>query len=237
MINIINKVLISNNYESIEIENSLSNYVIKLFQSQSHAYKDEFFIVLQSNIQSNSDALDILKEKSEILYEEILNSGKVPPTFKKNSTLIICQDQTKIERGTIYSLEEDPFNFKKNVITYTEEELNSLEKYLSEKNINELTNENISKIINSKNGIEFLEFKENKENKLNYYSLTLKIILKLPFITYIPKEKLLNDLELDIKNSLNSSQNEIYNKLLNLSLEWNDENIFQNINQIWGEIE
>ncbi|EPR9359598.1 hypothetical protein RBI11_11120 [Acinetobacter baumannii] len=237
MINIINQVLINNNYKIIEVESSLTNYFINLFQSHPHAYKDEFFITLQSKTQSDSDALDILTEKAEILYEEILNSGIVPPTFKKNSTLIICQEYSKIERTTIYSLEEDPFNFKKNVITYTEEELNSLNSYLFERSIVDLTNETISKIINAKDGLDFLSFKENQENKKDYYSLILKIILKLPFITYIPKEKQLDDLELEIQNSLSISHHKIYKKLLDSSTEWNDENILENINLIWGETE
>ncbi|MBN0617384.1 hypothetical protein JTM18_36430, partial [Pseudomonas aeruginosa] len=69
---------------------------------------------------SDAAAQKILEEKAQELFEAISNSGKVDRPFEKNCTMLICHEEEGISRQTILALEEDQYNFKKNVITYTQ---------------------------------------------------------------------------------------------------------------------
>ncbi|CAI3100100.1 hypothetical protein MWMV2_MWMV2_01074 [Acinetobacter oleivorans] len=235
MISIVNYILICNGYKTIEIAQLLEGYSCFLFKPIDN--KDEFFVTIESHSQSDDDAKNILENKADELFDLIFSSNIVSPFFKKNCTLILCQEYSKIERSTIFQIEEDPYNFKKNVIVYSENELNSLKDYLSKDNNISLTNEKINQIINSNNGSDFLNFKSNQEKTDNYYSLIIKIILKLPFITYIPQEQDLENLEEEIYNSLSEKQKIIYEKLIDQDIEWNENDIYKNVCSIWGETE
>ncbi|MFL1408695.1 ABC-three component system middle component 1 [Acinetobacter baumannii] len=235
MISIVNYILICNGYKNIELAQFLEGYFCFLFKPIDN--KDEFFVTIESHNQSDDDAKNILENKADELFDLIFYSNIVSPFFKKNCTLILCQEYSKIERSTIFQIEEDPYNFKKNVIIYSENELNSLKDYLSKDNNIRLTNEKINQIINSNNGTDFLNFKYNQEKTDNYYSLIIKIILKLPFITYIPQEQDLENLEDEIYNSLSEKQKIIYKKLIDQDIEWNENDIYKNVCSIWGETE
>ncbi|MDO7440339.1 ABC-three component system middle component 1 [Acinetobacter baumannii] len=235
MISIVNHILICNGYKNIELAQFLEGYSCFLFKPIDN--KDEFFVTIESHNQSDDDAKNILENKADELFDLIFYSNIVSPFFKKNCTLILCQEYSKIERSTIFQIEEDPYNFKKNVIIYSENELNSLKDYLSKDNNIRLTNEKINQIINSNNGADFLNFKYNQEKTDNYYSLIIKIILKLPFITYIPQEQDLENLEDEIYNSLSEKQKIIYKKLIDQDIEWNENDIYKNVCSIWGETE
>ncbi|WP_269516988.1 ABC-three component system middle component 1 [Acinetobacter baumannii] len=159
MISIVNDILICNGYKTIELAQLLEGYSCFLFKPIDN--KDEFFVTIESHNQSDEDAKNILENKADELFDLIFSCNIASPFFKKNCTLILCQEYSKIERSTIFQIEEDPYNFKKNVIVYSKNELNSLKDYLSKDNNISLTNEKINQIINSNNGSEFLNFKTN----------------------------------------------------------------------------
>lgn len=236
MITVINNILSSNGYQLVDIELPDNNPNIFLFSPSANGKKEEYFVTIQLPTQSNEAAKELLEHKAEELFETISNSGKVERYFIKNCTMLICHDETLIHKETIFSIEEDPYNFKKNVITYSEIELSGLKDFLTSNNINEISNSKISEIINSHNGELFLDFKNNHETKQNYYSLILKISLKLPFITYIPQKKELINLCLEIENSLDEYNSIIYKKIMNLEIEWSENNIYQHVEKIWGDL-
>ncbi|HGN2710387.1 ABC-three component system middle component 1 [Pseudomonas aeruginosa] len=234
MINIINNILSSNGYKQVDMETSLDNDSIYLFCPSERSKREEYFVTIQLQTQSDAAAQKILEEKAQELFEAISNSGKVDRPFEKNCTMLICHEEEGISRQTILALEEDQYNFKKNVITYTPGDLATLKAHLSEGGIKKITNDAINEIINSEGGRNFLAFKGNHPNSKGYYSLTLKTALKLPFITYSPQEQQLTNLSSEIENSLSPHQSSIYSQLMESEAEWTDDNIHHQVAKIWG---
>lgn len=235
IINVLEKIFDNNCYEKVNFNFSLINAKYFIYTPVDKENKEEYFVLLELLNQSNNNIKFTLEDISEYLFETIINYGDVERYFGKNSTLIICHKENKIERMTTLSLEEDLYNFKKNVIAYTEKELQGLRIYLKEKHIEELTNETIRNIINENNGSQFVKFKENKGNNTDYYSVLMKIFLKLPFLTYETQEKGLSKINEDIDKELSVAQREIRDNILNIKDEWTDENILSFASKNWGK--
>ncbi|MCQ1056302.1 Uncharacterised protein [Acinetobacter baumannii] len=236
MITIINKILSSNGYQVVDIELLDNNPNIFLFSPSSNDNKEEYFVTIQLPTQSNESAKELLEHKAEELFEAISDSDKVERYFIKNCTMLICHNETFIHKETIFSIEEDPYNFKKNVITYSETELNDLKDFLTSNNINEISNSVISDIINNRNGQNFTDFKNTHKTIRNYYSLFLKIALKLPFIMYTPSKKELINLSLEIENSFNAQDSLIYKKIMESDIEWSESDTYLQVVKIWGNL-
>jgi hypothetical protein len=62
----------------------------------------------------------------------------------------------------------------------------------------------------------------------------MKLVMKLPFLTYSPQEKTLSNLDEDISKSFSARQSIIYNTLLNTPLDTNELEFDKIINDIWG---
>ena len=150
--------------------------------------------------------------------------------------MLICHEDSLIQRETIFLIEEDAYNFKKNVITYSNNELIDLEKFLKINNVHEISNFVISEIINEKNGQSFTAFKSTHQTVQNYYSLILKIALKLPFIRYSPSQKELINLSLEIEKSVSKQDAIIYKRIIESDVEWTESNIYQKVEKIWGNL-
>lgn len=236
MIGIINNIISSNGYKLVDVEFSIDFAVIYLFCPLNLSKREEYFVTIQLNEQSDEAAMVLLEEKAQELFEKISCSSTVDVSFEKNCTMIICQFENEIDRQTILNLEEDQYNFKKNVIAYSQHELDSMKCYLAKNKINKITSDVINVIINSNGGKDFLEFKGALKVKRNYYSLILKIILKLPFITYSPQDQELVNLSHEIESSLSPNQFLIYDQLLKSDENWNEENISQQVEKVWGRL-
>ncbi len=72
-------------------------------------------------------------------------------------------------------------------------------------------------------------------NASNYYSLIVKLFLKLPFLTYSIEEKELIDLNGEIENKLTQHQKYIFKKLISNESEWTDNNIHDLVVVTWGK--
>lgn len=234
MIDIINNILCSNGYVRVDIDMSLDDHDIHLFCPAKDSRREEYFVTLQMLEQSDATAQAILHEKAQYLFETIRDSGKVDRPFEKNCTMLICHEESKISRKTILTIEEDQYDFKKNVIAYSARELESLRHHLLENGIEKLTNSTINEIVNSDNGRGFLAFKDNHKDSNGCYSLILKTVLKLPFVTYSPQEQQLINLSFEIEKSLTQYQSSIYNQLVESDVVWTEENIHQQVERIWG---
>lgn len=236
MITIINNILLNNGYKLVDIELTHEIADIYLFCPLELSKREEYFVTIQLYMQSDEAAQDVLKEKAQELFEKISHSGKVDVSFEKNCTMLLCQDDSKISRKTILAIEEDQYDFKKNVIAYSQKELEDIENYLDQQKIQKITNSIINDIINADSGERFLEFKNNHKMSKDHYSLILKVVLKLPFIIYSPQEQKLTNLSDEFESSLSPDQSLIYNRLVNSDIEWNDENIHQQVERIWGDL-
>ena len=231
MINLINNIISNNGYQSIDFDFDEPRFMITLFKARDEN-KQEYFLSLQAEEQDNEVAIQLLEEEAQSIFDKVRNSGKAERFFEKNCTMIVCHEALKIKKETIFSLEEDPYNFKKNVLTYSTGELLALQTYLSTNGIEKIDNATINNILNANGGKSFLEFKESSTRGL--YSIILKTILKLPFLIYTPQEQKLSNLALDIENNLSFGLNEIYKEIISLETEWNDENILDEVMKIWS---
>lgn len=237
MIKILKNILSSNGYTQINIDLPFQTHIIHLFSPNEENEREEYFVTIQLHNQSNEAVQILLEQDAQELFEFISQSGLVGLSFEKNCTMLICHNENSIDRQLILSIEEDQYNFKKNVITHSLHELEDLHSYLTTNNINEITNTVINEVINGENGKDFLEFKGSQNNSQGYYSLIMKIILKLPFITYSPKEKELTNLCLAIENLFSPRSLSIYNQLLTSEKDWSEDDNYKQIEKIWGTLE
>ncbi len=235
MINVLKNIFDSNNYHKVDVNFCLVEGEFFTYTPVDSANKEEYFVILELFNQSDENLKSTLEELSEYLFEKITNSGSVERYFVKNSTLIICHKDNQIERLTTLTLEEDLYNFKKNVITYSEKELNDFKRYIKEAELTKLTNSILKNIINEKSGSSFIKFKNISANNASYYSLLMKIFLKLPFLTYETQEKDLSKINEDINNELTDHQRKVLDEILDVKEEWNDETIHTLVSRIWGE--
>lgn len=231
---IINDILNSNGYQESDIPLCQEVAQLNLFQPSASNHRQEYYLVVKLYEQSDESAKQFLEHYAQDWFDKIIISGLVGQEFEKNCTLILCHKEEHLTRSSILMIEEDQYNFKKNVITYTDNELADLQEYIDKHQLILLNAEVINDVINENSGMSFLQFKNNNKEQRNYYSLVLKLILKLPFISYFPQEQKLSNLIVDIEQSLSSSQLSIYQKLTEQSELWEDDNIEEKVESIWG---
>jgi hypothetical protein len=96
--------------------------------------------------------------------------------FDKNTSLLIIskRENSEIERQNIFKIEEDPFQFKKYVLTYTDDSLVSLKSKIEEDNSESLLNLLVDESI-------FNEYKESHQD-YSWHNLLYNIAHKLPFL-------------------------------------------------------
>jgi len=235
MINIINNILFSNGYKQVEFELQQGVAEIYLFCPKDESKREEYFVTVQLRVQSDNAAQLLLEDKAQDWFDAISCSGKLDQTFEKNCTMLLCHEEGEISRQTILEIEEDQYNFKKNIIVYTQQEVFALQSYLEQEQIDKITTSVINSIINADSGKGFLEFKDNQQQE-DYYSLILKTALKLPFVTYSPQEQQLANLLGDIESSLSPAQSSIYSQLENSDEEWTEKNTDHHVERIWGNL-
>ncbi|MEZ9157086.1 ABC-three component system middle component 1 [Vibrio lentus] len=234
MNNLINRILISNGYQETEVFLHQDSAELNLFKPNLGNHRQEYFLVVKLNDQSDESARKFLDIHTQDWFDKINTSGLVEQEFAKNCTLILCHKEDKIDRNTLLMIEEDQYNFKKNIITYSDSELLDLQSYIDKNQLSEISEGVINSIINQNGGMSFLHFKSNNKEQKDYYSLILKIILKLPFISYLPQEQELSNLLGDIEHSFSSNQLSIYKKLTESSDLWAEDEIEEKIEDIWG---
>lgn len=157
------------------------------------------------------------REKKDIdfnsFYEEIKKLEEYNDhRMDKNLSMLICakreglEDNEEISRK-IYKIEEDPYFFKKYVLTYTSQQERLIR---SEASLNSI----VDFLYNTLNDHEaFLSFKSNPY-KESVYNLVSKIFIKLPFLNLKNIHREIYDLSGNINLSLDSSKIELRNKAL-----------------------
>lgn len=137
--------------------------------------KSDFFILLDKNNIASGE-LSLLEESGLNELDEILKRHEtVTDAYAKNTTLILCiSSNEEIEKHDIVSsLEEDKYLFKKNIIFYSENETDELQKLFSE----DYTLEKANSVLQT-TGL----FENLKSNKNSGYALLTRLFIKLPFL-------------------------------------------------------
>lgn len=201
------------------INKTESFYAISM-EEQKVNYYLVLFIDNLTDIEKNNLNLNYYYEEIKALKD---NYDK---QMDKNLTMLICAKRENLEVNqklsqVIYRIEEDPYFFKKYVLTYTDKQVNLINSDIP--SYDAITNYLYS-ILN--NHDLFVQFKSDpyKETK---YSLVSKIFIKLPFLNLQNVHTKIANLKENINVSLNRDQTELRNKALESAFvfEQNDDNL------------
>ncbi|WP_404317016.1 ABC-three component system middle component 1 [Malaciobacter canalis] len=179
-------------FEFLSKELNRNDYSVSLFYKENSA---DYFIVLDKENITNLEIESFLEVIQEI-YTEFKNDDSTNETFDKNTTFIMCVNGENNE-SVLSSLEEDPYIFKKNIITYSDEELEDVIELLNL----EYSYENL--LLNLNNEENFDQFKNN--SNLAGYRLLSKLFIKLPFLNFERQVRELENLSDIIKSNVNDS--------------------------------
>jgi hypothetical protein len=130
----------------------------------------------------------------DIVPDEIKND----PAFERNSDLIILFKVNNLgdfnaHEQKIFSIEEDPYYFKKYVLYYSEEELNLVEN----KTLNDLQNIVLDRSL-------FKSYKNNP-NYPSIYSFSARFFIKIPFLQVPVNEEEMPSIEVMLREKLLAS--------------------------------
>lgn len=170
MLQLIKKIFIEAGYSL----NERSKPLIPLFEKQDM----EYFLLAEYSIDEISDFF--VNEKTKTLLSFFEDSKKTISDFEKNTSLVICLKVTNLQGDTerfknlIYKIEEDEYFFKKYVITYTDNSINTLT------DLDTVINTIHEKILEPN---KFNEFRNNYFFNDEYFVL-VQLFVKLPFLSF-----------------------------------------------------
>jgi len=218
LINLIDKVFLNNGYETVSFEHNYNELMTKLFKPQVAEKKAEYYLVVECKEATSQYAEKLLVEWADGLHLKVRENPIVDRVFSKNCTMIICWPELAITSKQVFQLEEDRYNFKKNVISYSLEELADLKEKNSDFTIGQL-----NELVGQGDGTYFQRFKEKSAELENYYSLLLKIFIKIPFVTYLHDPKRLFDLDSSLTANLSKNELVLYEFSLGIDEDLDDE--------------
>lgn len=220
LINLIDKVFLNNGFEAVSFEHGYDELITRLFKPQVAEKKAEYYLVVECKKATSQHAEDLLSEWADGLHLKVRESPIVDRAFSKNCTMIICWPELAITSKQIFQLEEDRYNFKKNVISYSSKELADLEGKKSD-----FTLAQLNELVGQGDGAYFQQFKKKSAELENYYSLLLKIFIKMPFVTYLHDPKRLFDLDSSLVVDLSEKELILYEFALEIDKHLDDEKL------------
>ncbi|MCD9568614.1 ABC-three component system middle component 1 [Pseudomonas protegens] len=220
LINLIDKIFLNNGYEVVNFEHNYDELMTSLFKPQAAEKKAEYYLVVECKEATSQHAEKLLTEWADGLHLKVRENPIADRAFSKNCTMIICWPELAITSKQVFQLEEDRYNFKKNVISYSSKELADLE----EKN-SDFTLVQLNELVGQGDGTYFQRFKEKSAELENYYSLLLKIFIKIPFVTYLHDPKRLFDLDSSLTANLSKSELVLYEFSLGIDEDLDDEEL------------
>ncbi len=220
LIDLVENIFLNNGYEAVIFEHSYDKLITRLFKPKVAENKAEYYLVVESKEATSQLAEELLSEWADGLHLKVRENPIVDRVFAKNCTMIICWPELAITSKQVFQLEEDRYNFKKNVISYSSEELADLK----EKNI-DFTLVQLNELVSQGDGAYFQRFKEKSAELENYYSLLLKIFIKIPFVTYLHDPKRLFDLDSSLVANLSESELALYEFSLGIDKGLDDEEL------------
>ncbi len=190
---VIKEILSQTGFENMQLVADNDNCLFSKNIDKNIFYMSNFY-------NSINDFKERFKQDQNKAFNFICNRDN-SNELKKNTSMIVfikVKDTAQMNemQSEILELEEDIYFFKKYVLLYLEEEIEELKTKVESKNISEF----MKATINDEELFE--EFKV--EEKLSFYSLILKLYIKMPHLiysnTFEPKdiqdlhEKIIDDL-------------------------------------------
>lgn len=229
MNNFINELCESNNLTVYDFDTQLDCINALFAVPNKESTNQEYFLFLMSESIDDNFIGEILETHSETFMDKLERLEYVDESLRKNSTLILCIESSNVSAQKLLKFEEDPYLFKKNVITYSNDDLIQLTQKLN----HDYSNESLNKLLshNSEDSFESFKIMSTLDND-SHYSLLIKVITKLPFVHFIPSTDELESLE----NFVMKTLDEPHIKLLDLICdgEFSEEKIDEKIGLDWG---
>lgn len=212
---LIKKLFMETNFENIQLIENISSH-----NSIFSENKDKNMFYISSFYNSVNEFNEEFKENQNEAFNFICCKENVNE-LKKNTSMILFiklnnLDEKNEIQSQILELEEDVYFFKKYVVLYIEEELEELKAAVGGGNINEFMNSNINK--------EDLFEKFKVDEITSFYSLILKLYIKLPHLTYSDTFETENIIDLNNKIAYELKSKNIFDLHKNL-LEVEEEDI------------
>lgn len=230
MIDMISSIFRSNGYSVSEIATDIDGFVTRLAMPEDNNKKQEYFFLLE-HMAVDDELIDkILNEYTSKFIELLSKSELTDESFRKNCSMILSCVGDKISSRQVLKFEEDPFSFKKNIITYTLEGLSALKEVVTEPPKVSFLN----KLISDESGNQFELFKNKLLGDNDYYPLLLRVITKLPIIHYIPPKNELDDLGESIREILTVQQNKLMDFINEIDLNQSEEKLDDVLLGFWG---
>lgn len=221
---IIRQIFYDNGFSNIELETPFEGNLVDFWVNNSKYAVNYYLVLYVDDIKE-----DFLSNEVPIYFNSIkkLENG-YDEKMDKNLSMIVCvnttNSKTKNITGKIFEIEEDPYFFKKYVITYNMDSYKQLEKLFGGK---ESSNNVLNRTINDTN--KFLAFKKNEENETTVlYEICTKLMIKIPFLRLEKRLEKMEDLSAAINKELQQKELFTFKDTL-LNLDENNEKISDNI--------
>ena len=217
MFDLADSILRTNNYQIVIGKEEMSSYIksmiagakfsCALYKSQEQCI--QYVLVLDVG-KADLKNLD-LGNRQRTLYRNLQELGdRLEPEFDKNVTLLLCMEgnikNESLEREVL-KLEENPYCFKKLVLTYTQEELSNFEGNMGKEDLWDYMQQRLRLLNEGK--IEVDEISET----------ILKILIKMPFLPVNAVEEQTKKNLMDIiENSLDDKELIVWNDIKEMNL-------------------
>ncbi len=232
MLDILSRICQSNKLVTHDFKTNLNRVNSKIVVPSEDNIYQEYYFILECEFADDSFIEKLADELAEKLMDNLETLECTDESFRKNCTLILCCEAGCISDLSLLKFEENPYFFKKNVITYSKDELTALKKALN----NQFSNEHLNRLLMADGGDLFESFKTLSLEDGNYYPLLIRIITKLPFVHYLPQSNQLNDLDSFVKKVLKSSDLKLLDFICDGDGKLSDELIDTKISSSWGEL-
>lgn len=211
MLEVVQGLCESNNFDVHDFDSGIDGVRSKIAVPYKYGEgNQEYYVLLQSDDVSDEFLKSLAIDGSEKLMGRLELLDFTDESFRKNSTLILCCSSVSVSDSVLLQFEENPYFFKKNVITYSGEELSSLKGKLN----GDFNNERLNSLLAESGGDLFELFKTMGFQKGHYYPLLIRLITKLPFVHYLPQSNNLENLDEFVREELMESDLKLLDYIL-----------------------
>lgn len=215
--NLVDSILRTNNYQIVIGKEEIGSFVkdiisgaefsCALYESKERGV--QYVLVLDVG-KAEIKKLD-LGNRQRILYRNLQELGdRLEPEFDKNVTLLLCAEgnvkDESLEREVL-KLEENPYCFKKLVLTYTQEEISILEDNTEKEDLWDYMQQRLELL------------REGKIKTDEISEIILKLLIKMPFLPInMVKEQTKKNLMEEIEKQLDDKDKIFWNDIKEMNL-------------------
>lgn len=217
MFDFMDSILRTNNYQIAIGKEEIGSFVKDIFSGaefscslyESKERGVQYVLVLDVG-KVEIKKLD-LGNRQRTLYRNLQKLGdRLEPEFDKNATLLLCAEgnigEESLEREVL-KLEENPYCFKKLVLTYSHEELSNLEENMGEEDLWAFMQQRL----------ELLRVGKIKIDKTS--ETILKLLIKMPFLPInMVEEQTKKNLMEEIERQLDDKDKIFWNDIREINL-------------------